>query len=208
MNFGQMQTEVRRRLNESTTVFFSDQDVKDALNEGYAQMADVTEFYERYVNIPMLSKRTYYDLTHIITETFLSPRRVFNTTTNRWLDPTDPFDMDYHTYVQWELVQGQPEKCFMRGNWFLGVWPKPSGDLGQLRFYHTAIPDAMSRSTDEPEFPREFRQGVIDYALCELLADQKETAKAMLHYAAYETYEKGLKAYVEGRTTIAGVRAL
>lgn len=123
MTFGQMKAAVRRKLNESSATFWTDQDIEDALNDAYAEMADATEFYERQATIDLLPSRTYYDLTSVLPDTFLSPRRAYNVTTSRWLDPTDPLDQDRHTDSQWELTSGQPERYMLRGNWWLGVWP-------------------------------------------------------------------------------------
>lgn len=201
MKFSEMKTEVFRKLNESESspAFWSEADVEEALNEGYAEMADATEFYERYCNIPMLSGRTYYNLKNILPDTFLSPRRCWNTVTSRWLRPSDTREQDFHTYVQWELTFGQPQAYLMRGNWWLGVWPRPDADDRELRFYYSAIPPEMSDDDDEPDFPREFHPGVVDYALYDLTAQDKEPKKALALWASYLGHEKGLRQYANER---------
>ncbi len=208
MNFGEMQTKVRRRLNELTTVFYSDDDVKNAINEGYQEMADATEFYEREAMVPMLKKRTYYDLKPILPNTFLSPRRIYNIETNRWLDPTDPRELDYHTYVRWELVEGAPEKYFLRGNWWMGVFPRPTKDSLGLRFYFTAIPPQFVESREEPEFPQEYHEGLISFALSDLLAPERESSKALMHWTSYLKYQNDLQQYVNQRVGIAKLSVL
>lgn len=202
MNFGEIQRKVRRRLNESTTAFYSDDDIKKAINAGYLEMADATEFYERQAMIPMLKQRTYYDLSLILPDTFLSPRRAYNPETSRWLDPIDPRGLDYHTYVQWELTQGPPEKYLMRGNWWLGVFPKPTQDSAGIRFYYTSIPPEFTDDSDIPAFPREFHEGLTDYALCHLLAQERETQKAISYWTSFQNTQNALAAYVDGRQRI------
>lgn len=199
MNFGDMKTQTRRKLNELAANFWSDEDVAAALNKGLAEMADATEYYERYVNIPLLSGRGYYNLKNVIDDTFLSPRRAFNTITGRWLIPTDTREMDYHTYVQWELTSGQPERYLMRGNWWVCFFPRPDSDGREVRFYHTAIPPEMEDDDDEPGFPREFHQGVVDYALYDCMAQDREEKKALAFWASYKVHEAGLHQYVERR---------
>lgn len=202
MNFGEMRRKVRLRLNALTDVFYSDDDIKDAINEGYREIADATEFYEREAMVPMLKKRTYYDLSQILPDTFLSPRRTYNPTTSQWLEPTDPRGLDYHTYVQWELTEGEPEKYLMRGNWIMGVFPKPAMDSVGTRFYYTAIAPDLVDDIDQPQFPREFHEALVDYALCDLLGQERETAKALGYWKSYKDKENALAAYVDGRIRI------
>ncbi len=213
-----MQSAVRTALNESTAVFFSDADIQESLNDGYAEMCDATECYEREAMLPSLASRTYHDLSTILPDIFLSPRRVFNVTTNQWLSPASPRQLD-DGFLQWELVPGEPQRMFMRGNWWLGTFPKPSADGLGYRLYYSSIAPEMVDDTDEPVFPREFHQGIVVYALSDLNSQQRETANALMYWGiprrdgtfpktSYKAYENGLKSYVEGRTSLAGTRSL
>ena len=209
MTFAEMKTSVRRQLDESGTVFYADDDIEDAINDGYAEMADVTEFFERQANIPILKKRTYFDLSTILTDTFLSPRRVYDPTASRWLEPTDTNEMDRHSYRQWELTEGTPVKMLMRGNWWFGVWPKDTTNhYRPVRMYYTSIPDALTDDDEEPQFDREFHPGLVSYALSDLLGQARETKKALAHWAAFVSHAQRLKDFVEGRTTLARVNTL
>ena len=208
MNFGQLQTEVRRRLGDATTAFFSAQDIKDAINEAYAEMADATEFYEREANLNTIAGHTYYNLLNILPDTFLSPRRIYNPTLSRWLIPTDARQLDYYGWKQWELIYGPPEKLLMRGNWWLGVWPRTTDDVPILRVYHTAIPPPLTADSDTPAFPQEFHKGLVDCAESDLMSQQRETTKALKLWASYKAIEAELSAYVQGRTKLAGTSVL
>lgn len=208
MTFSEMKTDVRRRLNEASATFWTDADIEEALNDALAEVADATEYYERQANLQMLDGRTYYDLTSLLPDTFLSPRRCWNATTQKWLTPTDPRELDYHTFVQWELTNGEPEKYWLRGNWWLGVFPRRTADTSKVRIYYTAIPPAMSASTDEPGFPREFHQAVTELALSDLLAQERETSKALQHWESGQEYVAALQLYVEGRQRLAGMRVI
>lgn len=209
MTFGEMQSDVRRKLNEAPATFWTDQDIKDALNEALEEVADATEYYERQATIPMLHGRTYYDLTSLLPDTFLSPRRGWNTTTQRWLRPTDARNQDEHTYVQWELTYGPPNSYLLRGNWWMGVFPRSSDDSSsKIRLYYTAIPPRMSASTDEPAFPQEFHPGIVNLAISDLLSQDRETAKAISYWTSGQGYVEGLRAHVEGRQHLAGVNVL
>ncbi len=202
MNLGQMKSRVRRELNETTTTFFSDDDIERSLREGYDELADATEWFERVAHVPMLEGRTYYDLSLILDDTFLSPRRIYNPVTDRWLEPTDPLQLD-KTYSQWEIVEGQPTHYWLRGNWWLGVWPRPSVDSPGLRLVYTAITAGLDSDDAEPEFPVEFHQGITEYADYDLMAQRREWQKAERFWGRYKGFEGRLQMYVEGRTKLA-----
>lgn len=203
MTFGEMKATIRRKLNEASATFWTDTDIEDAINEAVEEFADATEYLERYANVAMLTGRTYFDLTSVLPDTFLSPRRIWNTETHEWLEPTSARDLDEHKYVQWELVTGPPEEYFLRGNWWLGVFPASSNDTVKLRVYFTAIPDEMTESTDTPDFPREFHPGVVDLALSDLMAQSRETKKALALWASGQTHIEGLHKHVDGRQRVA-----
>lgn len=208
MTFSEMRAKVRTKLNAATSVFFTDDDIDTAINDGYAEMADATEFYERQTTIPMIEGHTYYDLSLNLWETFLSPRRAQNVTTSKWLEPTNPLELDLHTFPQWEQTTGEPEKHWLRGNWWYGVFPKPSRDSLGIRFYFTAIPQSMSDDEDEPQFPREFHEGLIWFAVSDLFAQKRETKKALSYWKRYQDFETALQAYVDGRTNLAATRVM
>ena len=208
MTFAELQSAVRLQLKDSGTTFFTDQDIKDALNEGYAELADATEFYERQANLPLLAGRGYFDLTSVLPDTFLSCRHVYNTTTSQWLIETDAFQMDMESYGQWEIVTGEAQKYILRGHWWLGIWPHEETDTSNLRIYYTSIPAAMELSTDEPAILREFHPGLVHFACSDLHSQQRETAKAVEYWKEYKEIEERLKLFVEGRQQIAGRRRL
>ena len=200
MDFGELKTEVFRRLNESSSspVYWTEADVEESLNDGYQELADATEWYERHVTMDLLSHRTYYDMRYVAEDTWLGPRRCFNNQTSRWLDPSNVNDFDSER-VKWEDNGGEPQRFFMRGSWWFGVWPQPDADSGTLRLYYSGTPPTLTADADTIEIPLEFQEGVIEYAVYDLLAQEAETAKALSHWNAYKVFETALKAWVGGR---------
>jgi len=199
-----MKQEVMRRLAESasTPVFWTDDDVGDALNEGLAEISDATEWNESYAIVGLYQNQTYYDLRTTLSDTILAPRFCFNTQTNRWLDPVDVRDLDYRTYVRWEVNTGEPQMMFIRGLWWLGLYPKPAGDGGTMKLYFSALPPDMDEGTDGPGFPDEFQRGLIHYALYDLMAQDSETRESLRHWALYKSFEERLRKYVSGRMSL------
>lgn len=204
MNFSEMKTEVFRRINESagTPVFWSEADVAAALNDGYEELSDSTEWFEKS-NTITLSGSTYYNLssnTVLTGNEILTPKRAFNPRTNRWLRWTDWRDLDNHTYRQWETVTGEPEQILSRGMWWLGTFPKKSG--GTITLWYTAVPQVLLGNSDEPAFPSEFHYALVDYAIYDLLCQEGEGRKAIKFWNRYLQQEVALKQYVQNRLGI------
>jgi hypothetical protein len=183
MTFAALRTDVFRRLNESSTtpVFWTEDDVENALNEGYAELSDQTEWYERWLSIDLLNNRPYYDLRTVVPRTVLSIRAAFNEQTNRWLTPSRVADVE--TYDRrWEKKIGS--------------------DAGTVKQYYTALPDPMVLDDDEPGFPDAFHPGLVEYAVADLWAQDAETDLALQAWRAYLSYETALQAWVDGRVSV------
>jgi len=198
MTLQEMRTETRRYLDEATNVFFTDQDIDDALNDGWEELADAAEWAEREATITLKTHRTYYDLSTVLADSFLSLRRCWNTQTQRWLVPVDPRELD-EGYRQWELNTGPPQKYFIRGLWWLGVWPAPPADSLGLRIYYTAVPPKLTMNSAEPAVPIEYQQSLIDFALGRLLAQERETKKSIQHFKLYGDLEAEFAQFVDKR---------
>jgi hypothetical protein len=197
-----MKADVRRRLYESGAEFFSDDDIATSIQEGLDEMADLAEYDEREATLELRAGRTYYDMRTTLPDTFLSPRALWNTTTQRWLRATDARDQDEHTFSQWELTYGAAVSYLMRGNWWLGLWPRNTNDVGGVRVIYTAIPAPLA-DDESPAFPVEFHPAVPDYALFDLLGQERETDKALLLWASFLQAAAGLRKYTESRQRIA-----
>lgn len=206
MTFATLRAEVFRRLQESATspAFWTVADVDTVLNEGLAEMSDETEWYERSLEIDLLSKQRYYDLRTILPEPLLTIGACQNMTTQRWLTPATTTDLDTQ-YRHWERTLGEPAYSLVRGLWWLGTYPRPSADLGTMTLQYTALPDELAEDDDEPGFPDALHYGLVEYALAELWAWDAETTKASQAWAAYLAYETALRNFVGGRATVPAV---
>lgn len=205
MTFAELQTEVFRRLDEDSSdpTFWSLADVKEALNDGYEEISDASEWYETDSPIDLVASQVYYDLTSVLgSNTILSPKGIFNTTTEQWLDFTTDRDMDAEM-LQWEIVDGEPQKCLLRGLWWLGLFPRPdSATPRAVRVYYSALPAPLVDGGDLPGFPEEFQYGLVHFAVGDLLAAERSTEKALGHFAEYGGYAARLTKYVQGRIAV------
>lgn len=203
MTKAELRTDVFRRLAEadpSRHVFWTVADVDTAIDETYAELADQTECYERAITIDLLSGRPYYDLRTVVPEAVLSIGPAYNETTNRWLIGSSVRDLD-GADRRWERVTGTPQRTFLRGLHWLGLYPRVTADVGTIRQYYTALPPALG-DNDEPLFPSQFHVALVEGALCDLWAQDGEAQRAEAAWQAYLAIETALEAWVAERGTI------
>jgi hypothetical protein len=194
-----MKAEVSRRLAEATgRTFWSDEDIATAINLGYAELSDASEWFEQYLEIDLLEDRPYYDLRFLIGDTFLALKPGFDEQTNRWLIPSTVRQFDAHDR-RWERVTGEPQRIFLRGLWWMGFFPRIQTEVGTIKAYYTALPPPLSDDTDEPGFPDTFHYGCVDFALTDLFAQDAETAWAIQAWGNYLATEGALTQWVEDR---------
>lgn len=208
MTFGEIKSTVFDRLRESadSPVFWSETDVAQAINDGYAELADACEFHEKHQNIPLMPDRPYYDMRRIAREGFLVCGPAYNLTTGRWLEPTSHFQLE----PKWELRQGEPDRFIVRGLWLVGYWPinGAQGSPTTIKQYYVGSPDSMQFDEDEPQFHTSFHYGLVEYALFDLFAQDGEVDLAWAAWKEYLRYEMGLKASTAGRLNIPRVRRM
>ncbi len=199
MTFAELKQEVSRRLAEvGDRVVWSEQEIADAINEGYAEMSDSCEWCERTITIDLLNARPYYDLRTAVPETVLGVGPAFNETTHRWLTPTAVRKLDTQDR-RWERGMGQPQRLVLRGLWWAGLWPRVTADGGTLRQSYTALPAPLVEEDDEPGFPAVFHDGLVAYSLADLFAMDGESARAVAAWREYLAVEAALRAWVDER---------
>lgn len=198
MTFEEIRTEARRRLAEVSSTWWTDEEIDEAIWDGEDEFADATEWYERWQTIEILEDRPYYDLRTVIRHDFLVAGPAFNDTTNHWLIPLSPRDLDLNDR-RWEQHSAEPEFIMIRGIWWLGIWPWKSLATGTIKQYYKSLPRHMEEDDDEPGFHRTFHYGIVEYAVSDLLSQDNETDLALRVWKDYQVYERGLQAYVQGR---------
>lgn len=208
MTLDEMRTEVATRLNEDITAlkYWTLQDIDNALNAGYENISDASEWYEVLLALPLSSRRGYYDLRGFPI-TVLSVRHAYNMQTQRWMTPTSVRDLD-KVYRQWEHVQGASDRYFIRGLNLLGVWPRSPQDSGQIRLGVTSFPPRLVNTYDVPGFDSDFHWGLVDYAVYELKSDDREKDVALGFYAKYLETEMKLKERVRTRQSLDKLHSL
>lgn len=209
MNFQEMQTEVFRRLDEDSVspAFWSLVDVKQAINEGYDDLSELTEWRETSSSLS-LANSNYYDLSTLVSDVVLTLYSVRNAQTSKFLDQGTVKQLDTW-YRRWEaVIGGEPERYWIRGLYWLGMFPNKGAASGTVTLYYTALPAALSANADTPGFPQEFHLALVDYAVYDLLCQDREYEKAARLWASYQERVAKLRRYVQGRAEIPLTRRL
>lgn len=195
---------VRTRYQIVSSVRWDDGDILDAINEGLDDLSEVTRFYERHVSVPLGNRRSYYDLRGWLPETALGVTSVWGSSITDWLVPISARDLQ----TRWEQAAGSPTHFFMRGLFWMVVWPRPdSVDVSEfLRVYfagyapHFTHPQAVLRDLQDDWVP-----ALEDYALYELSAQDGETSRALMHWQEYTARSTQFAHDVNRRTVTARV---
>jgi hypothetical protein len=203
MTFGEIKAEVFKRLRESSTspVFWTEDDVGDAINEGLGEISDSSEWYERVKVVNLLKSRPYYDVYAFLDRCFLRIDAAYNTTTSRWLTHEHHSNLDSGDN-RWEMRVAEPDRLLFRGIRWLSYWPYKGTPTGTIRQYFVSIPKTLCDDADVPGFPEQFHYGLVDYAFYDLMSQDGETDQALEAWKAYQGYDQGLTAWVNKRAAI------
>lgn len=200
MTFLELQQETHRLLREADCggIYFSTEDIREAINAGYMELSDSAEWLEESLEIELLKSRPYYDLFTLITCGFLSIKPALDENRHRWLLPSTVRGLDGNDR-RWERVVGTPQRIFLRGLRWLGLYPRTNADGDRLKVYYTRLPEPLCADTDEPQFPEAYHMGCVYFALADLFAEDGETKLALDAWTDYLAMEAGLQRWVDGR---------
>lgn len=198
-----MQTEVFRRLEESSSspVFWSLAAVKESINKGLREIADATEYNETNDTLELVAGQYAYDIASALTSNLLSVKACYNDQTKRWMRSGAVREWDAE-FWKWEAAVGEPDQFTLRGLLWIELDRAVSATAGTVTVYFTYLPNDLSANGDTPGFPQEFHLALVDFALYDLLCQDREPKKALFYWERYKAWQEALKRYVDQRTGI------
>ena len=204
LTLSDIRSRVRTRFEAASSVRWSSEDIDAAINDGLGELSEATRYFERTASIQLKASRTYYDLRGLTPETVLSVTAVQHLSGVRWLEPIVLPDIS-KGIAEWELTSGNPTAWFVRGLYWLGVWPRPTADLDDwVRVYYTGVAPALVDDGDLPaQLPDEFVPALEEYALYELQQREGEAEKALYWWGKYKEREAVLEQHIAHRLTTA-----
>lgn len=213
MTFVELRAEVRRRLREQMgtydradeSIFWSDADIDVALNDGYEEISDATEWNEVFQTVDLLKDRPYYDARTVLRDGYLVLGPAYNTTTSQWLAPTVVTQLD-RSDGRWEQRVAEPERLLTRGLFWFSYWPWKGIAVGAIKQYYRALPTPLSADADVPGFHSVFHEALIEYALFDLFAQDGENELAAGAWQEYLDLEAKMFTYYDHRAETSRVR--
>jgi hypothetical protein len=207
VDFDALKEETISKLREvqGSLVAWTEEEIEESINNGFSEISDATEWFERFQDIDLLDRLPYYDLRTAADYPVLGIGPAFNYYTNRWLIPITSRDLD-RSDLRWEERIAEPEYILVRSLWHLGYWPRKQTTTGTIKQYYKSMPDPLSSGSDIPGFPEAYHYGLVQFALWELFGMDGETDLAVGAWKEYLSYEQGLRSYVEGRASVPRVR--
>ena len=193
---------VRIQHEAESSVRWTDDAIGDSINEGLDDFSEVTRFYERHTTVPVVAKRIYYDIRGLLPESALGVTSVWSSPIQDWLGPVSPMELR----SRWEQSVGSSQVFFMRGLFWMAVWPKPEASTGFHRIYfaghapHFTHPQAVLYDLLDNYVP-----ALEEYALYDLAAQDGETLRALQHWAEYSTKAKQIADFISRRTVTARI---
>lgn len=202
MTFLELQTEVFRRLEENsvTPVYWTLAQIKAAINRGFIEISDATEWYETSASVPV-SAGVYVANVETGFPGFLAIKALRNDQTGRWMRPATVRELD-QSYMKWETATGEPDRYTIRAPFWIGFDRAVTGASSTLTLYYTSLPTELADNSDIPAFPQEFHLALVDFAVYDLLCQDRENAKALYFFKRYKIREEQLRAYVAQRESM------
>lgn len=197
VTLAQLRERVRERFEHDSTVRWTDSDIDAAINAGLGELSEGAGFYESSIAVDLKHGRTYYDLRAIMPYTAIKITRICDSG-NEWLEPTAPRLLGRR---EWERSEGEPDHWFLRGLFWLGLYPKPNADTTDgITIYYTEVHPLLTSDGDTlQQLPDSAADCLVDYALYDLYAQEGETQKALSLWQSYQEGETALRQLVERR---------
>lgn len=181
---------------------YSTADIQGLVNDAVEVLAEGSRFWERYISIPMIEGQSFYDLRGFTPDTVVTIKSVWNNERNEWLLPDEEKNLGY----RWAQAAGQPERYFVRGAHWIGVFPHPSATAGYLRVHFSGIPSPLNYPQAVlSDLPDNHIEALVSYCLYEMAALDRQTDMAINYFQDYQTREKQLHDYIDRR--LVGARA-
>jgi len=207
MNFGDLQSEVFLRIEESESSpdYWALSEVKQALNEGWEDLARRTKWFKSSVMFALQDEVTYYSLLDHCPEEPICVDAIWDLSTERWFNHTSVKDLEVSSYYRWEAIGGSSINYFIRGALQLGVHPYPilsdsAHNSDMIKVYYTGIPFPLG--PDDYSIPfRELELPLITYALYDLKGQEGEDTFALQLWAEYIEEANKVRSWVRGHYT-------
>lgn len=193
----QMLAEVRARLGETGTGFYTDAQINQWLADGVDEIALYLEPIVTTMTVDITAvtgSAPYTDQgEYLLPDSLISIKQVyFKDSTGKWTAPlteTTYEDLFDEQGADWESSTADPPWAYYWRQDIIGLFPKPSTTrTGALRILHTCRPAEMAADSATTGLPSYLDRACVLYALyrCRLKdRDDKRAGEAMAEFMAH-----------------------
>jgi hypothetical protein len=190
----QMLTEVRARLGETGTGFFTDAQINQWLADGVDEIALFVEPIITTMTVDITAvtgSAPYVDQgEYLLPDSLISIKQVyFKDSNSKWTDPLNETTYEKlfaENGADWESSTGDPPHSYYWRQDIIGLFPKPSTTRsGALRVLHTCRPTEMSADANTTGLPSWLDRACVLYALYRCRLKDRDGQRAVEAYAEF-----------------------
>ena len=191
----QMLAEVRARLGETGTGFYTDAQINQWLADGVDEIALFVEPIITTMTVDITAvtgSAPYTDQgEYLLPDSLISIKQVYYKliTTLKWTDPlteTTYEDLFDEVGADWESSTADPPTFYYWRGDLIGLYPKPSVTrTGALRILHTCRPTEMAADAGTTGLPSWLDRACVLYALYRCRLKDRDSQRAAEAYAEF-----------------------
>ncbi len=181
--------DIRNNLEDAGVTFYSADDVNDAIQDAYDDIAVMSGCIQKSATISFVSLLSYYDFRSLISDYF-AVVAIYNNNSNRWMYPDTRRSFDKER-SDWELMTGEPFSFCPIDSKRVCIVPRFTVATGNMTVFYRATADTLG-ATDTPQIHTDMTTLIEHYVTADLLDQQQEFIKAD---AWFQKYFKELMEY-------------
>lgn len=173
---------IRNNLNDAGITYYSEEDVNDAIQDGYDEVAVYCECIEKNVELPFKNDTTFYDFSEMIPD-YYRVTRIYSGVTSRWLDVN--LERENLAYASdWLTANGSADSFIIKGPKYIGITNKQPQAVGSFKVWYKAQADILSNNS-VPKINMKFQILLEHYGTADMLEQNQEFSKSQLYWAQY-----------------------
>jgi hypothetical protein len=197
MNRDQLKERITNNLYDAGQVNFTSDTLNDSIQDGYDEVALLTQCIEKIATVTFVDQLTYYNLATLISD-YYRVIAIWNNNTNRWLEPIAYGELDEFG-TRWETHNGEPSHFAMLGWEYLALYRKPSTATGTMLVFYKAQADTLAGAST-PVIPVGEADVLETYATQDLLDQHLEYQKSQIYWTKYQDQVKEILRDVNKRS--------
>lgn len=191
---------VYRNLEDEDALHFTSDDINDAIQDGYDELALETLCVEKIANVNWVANQVYYNFSSLISD-FYNVFAIWNKRNNKWIGGVTWRELRESTF-KWSTMLGETFLWAPFGYSHIGIYRTPTVDdsTNPMVVMYSAQAETLIGS-DTPSFPPDLHDTLVEYATGDLLNQDLEYTKSLIYINRYEEKKQRIKDWMNKRST-------